>query len=84
MDTKKRAREEATERIAMFPNRVEDVLSLEAASDVAKTILETQATAIVPMPILEELAKSAQAAQGHPAGGSGGGGRAPNPSKKGR
>ena len=52
-----RAREEATERIAKFPNRVEELLSPEAAFDVAKTILETQATAIVPMPILEELAK---------------------------
>ena len=54
---KKREREEATERIAKFPNRVEELLSPEAAFDVAKTILETQATAIVPMPILEELAK---------------------------
>eukprot|EP00900_Chrysochromulina_parva_P011663 jgi/Chrpa1/20498/Chrysochromulina_OHIO_Genome00023272-RA len=52
-----RAREEATERIAKFPNLVEDVLSPEAAFDVAKTILEKQATAIVPMPILEALAK---------------------------
>ena len=52
-----RAREEATERIAKFPNRVEELLSSEAATDVAKTILEKQATAIVPMPILEALAK---------------------------
>jgi len=53
----KREREEATERIAKFPNRVEELLSSEAATDVAKTILEKQATAIVPRPILEELAK---------------------------
>ena len=53
----KREREEVTERIAKFPNRVEELLSSEAATDVAKTILEKQATAIVPRPILEELAK---------------------------
>ena len=53
----KREREEATERIAKFPNRVEELLSSEAATDVAKTILEKQATAIVPRPILEVLAK---------------------------
>jgi hypothetical protein len=52
-----RARKEATERISKFPGLVEAVLSPEAAFDVAKSILEKQATAVIPMPILKELYK---------------------------
>ena len=54
----KRAREEATERISKMPRRSEDVLSTEAAFEVAKMILRKSATAIIPPPILKVLAKA--------------------------
>ena len=55
---KKRAREEATERISKMPRRSEDVLTPEAAFEVAKMILRKSATAIIPPPILKVLAKA--------------------------
>ena len=54
----KRAREEATERISKMPRRSEDVLTPEAAFEVAKMILRKSATAIIPPPILKVLAKA--------------------------
>ena len=54
----KRAREEATERISKMPRRSEDVLSPEAAFEVAKMILRKSATAIIPPRILKVLAKA--------------------------
>ena len=54
----KRAREEATERISKMPRRSEDVLTTEAAFEVAKMILRKSATAIIPPPILKVLAKA--------------------------
>ena len=54
----KRAREEATERISKMPRRSEDVLSPEAAFEVAKMILRKSANAIIPPPILKVLAKA--------------------------